>query len=123
MKVKEKNFFLLSKHQAEWLTVNIASSLPGIKDKLWNECRCRFKDPWDFPSKSTGVGCHCLLPYESIHFLLKNSYLLLSDLNRYLQLHSLSFGLQYQLFKKTHFLKIGGKEGNKKKEKSENYGT
>jgi len=44
MKVKEKNFFLLSKHQAGWLTVNIASSLPGIKDKLWNECRCRFKD-------------------------------------------------------------------------------
>ena len=33
--------------------------------------------PWDFPGKSTGVGCHCLLP--SLFNNLKNSlYLLLS---------------------------------------------
>ena len=23
----------------------------------------RLLRPWDFPGKSTGVGCHCLLPY------------------------------------------------------------
>ena len=23
----------------------------------------RLLGPWDFPGKSTGVGCHCLLPY------------------------------------------------------------
>ena len=23
--------------------------------------------PWDFPGKSSGVGCHCLLRYKSIH--------------------------------------------------------
>ena len=22
--------------------------------------------PWDFPGKSTGVGCHCLLPISTI---------------------------------------------------------
>ena len=40
----------------------------------------RFLCPWDFPGKSTGVGCHCLLqglPYiglakKFLHFLSKN---------------------------------------------------
>ena len=27
----------------------------------------KFLHPWDFPGKSTGVGCHCLLPYTSYH--------------------------------------------------------
>ena len=25
------------------------------------DCRTRLLRPWDFPGKSTGVGCHCLL--------------------------------------------------------------
>ena len=25
--------------------------------------------PWDFPGKSTGVGCHCLLCYKSLYFI------------------------------------------------------
>ena len=35
--------------------------------------------PWDFPGKSTGVGCHCLLQYVSTHpyiFNLSVSYVL-----------------------------------------------
>ena len=27
----------------------------------WMEERGRLLHPWDFPGKSTGVGCHCLL--------------------------------------------------------------
>ena len=27
----------------------------------------RLPCPWDFPGKSTGVGCHCLLREESLH--------------------------------------------------------
>ena len=39
--------------------------------------------PWDFPSKSTGVGCHCLLPHPSaIH-------------------HAPSLGSKFQFFRKT----------------------
>ena len=26
----------------------------------------RLLHPWDIPGKSTGVGCHCLLPCKSI---------------------------------------------------------
>ena len=29
--------------------------------------------PWDFPGKSTGVGCHCLLHYGSMVGLMVNS--------------------------------------------------
>ena len=28
--------------------------------------------PWDFPGKSTGVGCHCLLQSDLVHWLIKN---------------------------------------------------
>ena len=27
----------------------------------------RLLHPWDFPGKSTGVGCHCLTPYTKIN--------------------------------------------------------
>ena len=27
----------------------------------------RLLRPWDFPGNSTGLGCHCLLKYKSIH--------------------------------------------------------
>ena len=30
--------------------------------------------PWDFPGKSTGMGCHCLLPYP-VSVLKKKSFL------------------------------------------------
>ena len=28
----------------------------------------RLLHPWDFPGKSTGVGCHCLLQKKCLHF-------------------------------------------------------
>ena len=27
----------------------------------WTVAYTRLRRPWDFPDKSTGVGCHCLL--------------------------------------------------------------
>ena len=32
---------------------------------------CRLLHPWDFPGKSTGVGCYCLLPYVALVSTLK----------------------------------------------------
>ena len=32
----------------------------------------RLLHPWDFPGKSTGVGCHCLLPSRKM--VLKNLF-------------------------------------------------
>lgn len=45
MDESKKGNFLLSKHQACLLKVSITSSLQalGIKDKLQNECICRFR--------------------------------------------------------------------------------
>ena len=31
----------------------------------------RLLHPWDFPGKSAGVGCHCLLRYEDLQDLLE----------------------------------------------------
>ena len=44
----------------------------------------RLFHPWDFPGKSTGVGCHCLLRKYGIHYVykiveLKEFQTLLSD--------------------------------------------
>ena len=33
----------------------------------------RLLHPWDFPGNSTGVGCHCLLPYSAYHTLIFES--------------------------------------------------
>ena len=36
-----------------------AQSCPTLSDP--RDCSTRLLRPWDFPGKSTGVGCHCLL--------------------------------------------------------------
>ena len=35
----------------------VAQSCPTLSERLSLRLLC----PWDFPGKSTGVGCHCLL--------------------------------------------------------------
>ena len=38
----------------------VAQSCPTLSDPM--DCSItRLLHPWDFPGKSTGVGCHCLL--------------------------------------------------------------
>ena len=45
----------------------VAQSCPTLRDPM--DCSLtRLHHPWDFPSKSTGVGCHCLL-HRSHHFM------------------------------------------------------
>ena len=40
----------------------VAQSCPTLSDPMDYRLLC----PWDFPGKSTGVGCHCLLWYMYI---------------------------------------------------------
>ena len=40
----------------------------------------RLLRPWDFPGKSTGVGCHCLL-HSSLYFLINNNLTIISALS------------------------------------------
>ena len=47
--------------------------------------------PWDFPGKSTGVGCHCLLQWEGrVLQMLMTNFLLVRQVNGFLSLLSLT---------------------------------
>ena len=51
-------WFPLSESESE-----VAQSCPTLSDPM--DCSLPGSSllcPWDFPGKSTGVGCHCLLP-------------------------------------------------------------
>ena len=54
----------------------------------------RLPHSWDFPGRSTGVGCHCLLPYSSIfivNFLWALSFLLGCWVNFYSTKHCVKY--------------------------------
>ena len=63
----------------------------------------RLLHPWDFPGKSTGVGCHCLLPTEDRYTLFHPSagvnlaLLHLVDLSPYFTFH-FSFFLSVSIY-------------------------
>ena len=52
----------------------VTQSCPTLPDPM----NCRLLHPWDFPGKSTGVGCHRLL-----HFITNSIYLLARGLLRF----------------------------------------
>ena len=59
--------------------------------------------PWDFPGKSTGVGCHCLLQqvtiyryFLSLEFLLWNSFALLEYCEKALRVRNTGEGIANQ---------------------------
>ena len=44
----------------------VVQSCPTPSDPM--DCSIsRLLHPWDFPGKSTGVGCHCLLQKDSVN--------------------------------------------------------
>ena len=48
----------------EWVAISFSNAWKWKAKKcptLSNPMDCRLLCPWDFPGKSTGVGCHCLL--------------------------------------------------------------
>ena len=57
----------------------VAQSCPTLSDPM--DCGLRFLRPWEFPGKSTGVGCHFLLCWimEKEREFLKNIYFCFID--------------------------------------------
>ena len=45
----------------------VAHSCPTLSDPIHGLKPTRLLRPWDFPGKSTGVGCHCLLQDNGFH--------------------------------------------------------
>ena len=48
----------------------VAQSCPTVLPRRRQPTR--LLHPWDFPGKSTGVGCHCLLRKEVLDELINN---------------------------------------------------
>ena len=59
MKVKEESEKVGLKLNIQ--KTKITASGPIISWQIDGETIIRLLRPWDFPGKSTGVGCHCLL--------------------------------------------------------------
>ena len=53
----------------------VAQSCPTLATP-WTAAT-RLLHPWDFPGRSTGVGCHCLLQKEEVYYLTQNLYAIL----------------------------------------------
>ena len=80
---------ILQARTLEW----VAISFPMHESEKWKWSRSVVSDPqrpyglqttrllrpWDFPGKSTGVGCHCLLRKSLLHLSINNHYNLLRD--------------------------------------------
>ena len=59
-----------------WVAISFSNAWKGkvkVKSSVMSDSSCphglqptRLLRPWDFPGKSTGVGCHCLLLFFSI---------------------------------------------------------
>ena len=74
---------ILQARTLEWVAISFSNawkwkwSRSVVSDFSWPHGLqpTRLLRPWDFPGKSTGVGCHCLLCIHTL-FLLKKEYLM-----------------------------------------------
>ena len=77
---------ILQARTLEWVAISFSNawkwkvkvkSLSRVRSSV-TPCTAAFQaPPWDFPGKSTGVGCHCLLRPCTYHALKPDSSLLL----------------------------------------------
>ena len=74
---------ILQARTLEWIAISFSSAWKWSRSFMSDSSRLhglqptRLLRPWDFPGKSTGVGCHCPSPflglggnYMSIHFII-----------------------------------------------------
>ena len=79
---------ILHARTLEWVAISFSSAWKWkVKVKLLSRVRLlatpwttatRLFRPWDFPGKSTGVGCHCLLQCMCVS-IYKNTYIYICD--------------------------------------------
>ena len=60
---------ILQARTLEWVAISFSKAWEWKVKVKWPHERqpTRLLRPWDFPGKSTGVGCHCLLCYVFIY--------------------------------------------------------
>ena len=64
---------ILQARTLQWVAISFSNAWKWSRSVVSNSSRhhglqpTRLLHPWDFPGKSTGVGCHCLLPTEMQH--------------------------------------------------------
>ena len=64
----------------------VAQSCPTLSDPM-DSSLPGSSVQWDFPGKSTGVGCHCLLHYQQLY---ANKMDKLEEMNEFLEEHNLT---------------------------------
>ena len=63
---------MLKARTLEWIAISFSNAWKWSRSVISNSSRphglqpTRLLRPWDFPGKSTGVGCHCLLRYQNL---------------------------------------------------------
>ena len=66
---------ILQARTLEWVAISFSNawkwSRSVVSDSLWPHGLqpTRLLRPWDFPGKSTGVGCHCLLRSPNLQII------------------------------------------------------
>ena len=64
---------ILQAKTLEWVAISFSNAWKWSRSVVSDSSQphglqlTRLLRPWDFPGKSTGVGCHCLLHFSSIH--------------------------------------------------------
>ena len=82
---------ILQARTLEWVAISFSNawkwnwkqSRSVVSDSSWPHGLqlTRLIHPWDFPGKSTGVGCHCLLWISSLAYFLLEFFLVLSPVS------------------------------------------
>ena len=76
---------ILQARTLEWVAISFSSAWMWKVKSQWPHGLqpTRLLQPWDFPGKSTGVDCHCLLPLvgiDIVYFLYQWSTLILKSI-------------------------------------------
>ena len=89
---------ILQARTLEWVAISFSNAWKwNVKVKLLSRVRLlatswtaahQLLRPWDFPGKSTGVGCHCLLRYCSYTWLNRFAVYIITNQRHFRIIHN-----------------------------------